>query len=53
MYSVVTGASVGEMFVAGIGPGILLFLLFSVYQYFHAKKLNLPREDVYKRQGFV
>ena len=26
MYSVVTGASVGEMFVAGIGPGILFFL---------------------------
>lgn len=43
MYSVVTGASVGEMFIAGIGPGILLFLIFSVYQYFHARKWNIPR----------
>lgn len=53
MYSVVTGASVGEMFVAGIGPGILLFLLFSIYQYFHAKKLNLPREKktTWKERG--
>lgn len=44
MYSVVTGASVGEMFIAGIGPGVLLFIVFSIYQYFHAKKLNIPRE---------
>lgn len=43
MYCVVTGASVGEMFVAGIGPGILIFLIFSAYQYFHARKLNIPR----------
>lgn len=43
MYSVVTGASVGEMFIAGIGPGILIFLIFSVYQYLHARKLNIPR----------
>lgn len=43
MYCVVTGASVGEMFIAGVGPGILLFLIFSVYQYFHARRLNIPR----------
>lgn len=43
MYCVVTGSSVGEMFIAGIGPGILLFVLYSVYQYFHAKKFNIPR----------
>ena len=53
MYSVVTGASVGEMFVAGIGPGILFFLCFSVYQYFHSKKLNIPREKklTWKERG--
>lgn len=43
MYSVVTGASVGEMFIAGIAPGIFLFIAFSIYQYFHAKKHNIPR----------
>ena len=42
MYSVVTGASVGEMFIAGIGPGVLLFVLFAIYQYFHSKKLGVP-----------
>ncbi len=30
MYAVVTGASVGDMFIAGIVPGLLI-LLFSVY----------------------
>ena len=53
MYSVVTGASVGEMFVAGIAPGILLFIVFSIYQYFHAKSLNIPREKktTWKERG--
>ena len=30
--------------IAGIGPGVLLFVLFSLYQYLHARKLNTPRE---------
>ena len=34
MYAVVTGASVGDLFIAGVGPGILMFLLFAVYSYF-------------------
>lgn len=53
MYSVVTGSSVGEMFIAGIGPGVLLFLLFSVYQYFHARKLDTPRakKTTWKEKG--
>jgi len=43
MYCVVTGASVGEMFIAGIAPGVLFFVLFSAYQYYHARKHNTPR----------
>lgn len=43
MYSVVTGASVGEMFIAGIGPGGFLFIAFGVYQYIHARRHNIPR----------
>ena len=37
----------------GIGPGILFFLCFSVYQYFHSKKLNIPREKklTWKERG--
>lgn len=34
VYGVVGGASVGEMFIAGIGPGLLIFLFFAVYCYF-------------------
>lgn len=43
MYCVVTGASVGELFIAGIGPGLLLFVCFAGYNYFHARKVNIPR----------
>lgn len=45
MYSVMTGTSVGEMFLAGIFPGILMFVIFAVMNYFHAKKNNIPRSD--------
>ena len=45
MYCVVTGTSVGEMFIAGIGPGLLLCLLFSVYTYFRSRKLNVPKTE--------
>ena len=42
MYGVVTGASVGELFIAGIGPGLLVLLFFSVYNYFDAKRKGTP-----------
>lgn len=46
LYGVVTGNSVGELFIAGVGPGILILVLFSVYSYFHAKwhKIPLPEK---------
>ncbi len=46
LYGVVTGNSVGELFIAGIGPGILILLLFSVYSFFHARinKIPLPEK---------
>jgi C4-dicarboxylate transporter, DctM subunit len=31
VYGVVSGTSVGELFIAGIGPGILVLVLFSIY----------------------
>ena len=37
VYGVVTSTSVGKLFLAGIGPGILIFLMFSVYCYFYSK----------------
>lgn len=34
VYGVVNGVSVGDLFIAGVGPGILLFVLFSAYSWF-------------------
>lgn len=42
MYAVVTGTSVGDLFVAGIGPGLLILVLYAVYSHFLAKKNNIP-----------
>ncbi len=38
VYGVVTGTSIGKLFLAGIGPGILIFLLFSLYSFFYSKR---------------
>ena len=43
MYAVVTGSSVGDLFIAGVGPGIFMFLCFAVYSFFYAKKANIPK----------
>lgn len=43
MYSVVTGSSVGDLFIAGVVPGILMLFFFSVYSYFYARKHKIPR----------
>ncbi|MBB5173564.1 TRAP transporter large permease [Texcoconibacillus texcoconensis] len=42
IYALVTGESVGDLFVAGIGPGILIFLFFAVYAVIHAKIYDIP-----------
>lgn len=45
VYGVVTGTSVGELFIAGIGPGILIFVIFSAYSYFFACKHKVAVEE--------
>ncbi len=37
VYGVVTSTSIGKLFLAGIGPGILIFILFSIFVYFYSK----------------
>lgn len=41
VYGVATSTSVGKLFLAGIGPGILIFLLFSAYCYFYSARRNI------------
>lgn len=41
VYGVVNSVSIGRLFLAGIGPGILIFLLFSIYVFFYSKIKNI------------
>ena len=43
MFAVVTGTSVGDLFVAGVGPGIFILILFSIYSFFYAKFTKIPQ----------
>jgi C4-dicarboxylate transporter DctM subunit len=43
VYGVVSGTSIGELFIAGIGPGLLILLLFCIYCYFRSVRMNIPR----------
>ncbi|MDC0661622.1 TRAP transporter large permease [Marinobacter sp. SS21] len=42
IYGVVSGTSVGDLFIAGIGPGLMILALFSAYCYVKSIKLNIP-----------
>lgn len=45
VYGVVSGTSVGELFVAGVGPGLLILALICVYCYIASVRLNIERLD--------
>ncbi|SEI88015.1 TRAP transporter, DctM subunit [Allopseudospirillum japonicum] len=42
IYGVVSKTSVGELFIAGIGPGLLILALFSAYAYVLSWKQGIP-----------
>ncbi|SDY64782.1 TRAP transporter large permease [Citreimonas salinaria] len=44
IYGVVSGTSIAELFIAGIGPGLLILVLFSIYSYIYAVRHNVPTE---------
>ncbi len=45
VYGSVTGVSVGDLFLAGVLPGILFGIIFIIYSYFYAKKNNIPVQE--------
>lgn len=52
IYGVVSGTSIGKLFIAGIVPGLLIVILFSVYSMWYAYRHEipvLPRADWGKR----
>src|SRR5699024_2888723 len=44
IYGSVTGTSVSNLFIAGIGAGVVFGLSAVVYIYFYAKRHNVPRD---------
>lgn len=42
LYGVITNNSIGDLFIAGIGPGLLVFFLFALYSHWHARRHNIP-----------
>ena len=53
MYAVVTGSSVGDLFIAGVGPGIFMFLCFAVYSFFYAKKATWAERGVALKKAIL
>jgi tripartite ATP-independent transporter DctM subunit len=45
IYGVVSKSSIPELFVAGIGPGLLILFLFSVYSMIYATVKGVPTES--------
>jgi len=44
IYGVISGTSIAELFIAGIGPGLMILLLFSIYCVIYASVKQLPTE---------
>lgn len=44
VYGVVSGTSIAELFIAGIGPGVLTLVLFAAYAYVYARIKRIPTE---------
>jgi len=44
IYGVLSGTSIAELFIAGIGPGLVIVALFSVWCWFVARREGIPVE---------
>ncbi|MFG6667811.1 TRAP transporter large permease [Halomonas sp. HNIBRBA4712] len=44
IYGVISGTSIGELFIAGIGPGLLILFMFSAYCIVYAIVKDVPTE---------
>ncbi|WOD09952.1 TRAP transporter large permease [Pseudomonas sp. NyZ704] len=45
IYGVVSGASIGDLFIAGILPGLLILLMFSVYCWYASLRMGIAPEE--------
>ena len=44
IYGIVSKTSIPELFIAGLGPGLLILLLFSIYSIIYAYRHNIPTQ---------
>ncbi|MCT7654147.1 TRAP transporter large permease subunit [Oceanimonas sp. NS1] len=44
IYGVISETSIAELFIAGIGPGLLILFMFSLYCLYYAHKNEVPTE---------
>lgn len=44
IYGVVSNTSIAELFIAGIGPGLVILVLFSIYSVIYAIRNDVPTE---------
>ena len=44
IYGVVSNTSISELFIAGIGPGLLILVMFAAYSVFYAIRHKVPTE---------
>lgn len=44
IYGVISGTSIAELFIAGIGPGLVILAMFSVYSVWFAHRENIPTQ---------
>ena len=53
IYGVISGTSIGELFIAGIGPGLLILLMFSAYcvTYAIVKKVPTEPKSTWRERG--
>jgi C4-dicarboxylate transporter DctM subunit len=42
IYGVISGTSIAELFIAGIGPGLLILIMFAAYSVFYAIRNDIP-----------
>ncbi len=42
IYGVISGTSISELFIAGVGPGVLILFMFSIYCYIYAVRHDIP-----------
>ena len=52
-YALFSGASIGDLFLGGMAPGILIGLALMVYIAYIAKKRNYPKGEIYSIKEFI